>query len=143
MYRRQFVSPLIKRRFSEETKKESQPEGKDEEADEEGDEEEKLASDEKRRKTETTFRTPLSNLQVPNYSTSQSSYFTILWRNQTKKKNKTWDGDGVLSIEGNCITLQDSTGKRFVSLSLLLIIDSEQKLFVRRVLNSVLVILSQ
>ena len=62
-------------------------------------------------------RTPLLNLQVPNYSPvgrepQGEAYFNVLWRNQTMKKNKTWDGDGVLSLEGGYLTLQDSDGTK-------------------------------
>ncbi|KAF2678019.1 hypothetical protein K458DRAFT_481088 [Lentithecium fluviatile CBS 122367] len=39
-------------------------------------------------------------------------YYTVLWRKYTTKKNKTWDGDGVLAIIGAFATLTDSdTGK--------------------------------
>ncbi|KAK4985086.1 helicase [Elasticomyces elasticus] len=38
-------------------------------------------------------------------------YYTVLWRKFTTKKNKTWDGDGVLSISGGYATLQDISGK--------------------------------
>jgi DNA repair and recombination protein RAD54B len=40
------------------------------------------------------------------------SYYTVLWRKYTTKKNKTWDGDGVLAVVGGYATLTDSdTGK--------------------------------
>jgi len=36
----------------------------------------------------------------------------VLWRKYTTKKNKTWDGDGVLAVTGGYATLTDSdTGK--------------------------------
>ncbi|KAK5128835.1 hypothetical protein LTR85_000168 [Meristemomyces frigidus] len=38
-------------------------------------------------------------------------YFTVLWRKFTAKKNKTWDGDGVLSVSGGYASLQDISGK--------------------------------
>ncbi|KAF2647798.1 hypothetical protein K491DRAFT_699403 [Lophiostoma macrostomum CBS 122681] len=39
-------------------------------------------------------------------------YYTVLWRKYTTKKNKTWDGDGVLSMNGGVVVLVDSdTGK--------------------------------
>jgi len=66
-------------------------------------------------------RTPLLNLQVPNYSVSgrapkqEETFFNVLWRNQTTKKNKTWDGDGVLSLEGGFLTLKDTEGKKYSS----------------------------
>jgi DNA repair and recombination protein RAD54B len=39
-------------------------------------------------------------------------YYTVLWRKYTTKKNKTWDGDGVLSVINGYAVLGDSdTGK--------------------------------
>jgi DNA repair and recombination protein RAD54B len=66
-------------------------------------------------------RTPLLNLQVPNYSLTgreipKEAYFNVLWRNPTTKKNKTWDGDGVLVLEEGFLTLRDSDGKKDVLL---------------------------
>jgi DNA repair and recombination protein RAD54B len=43
---------------------------------------------------------------------SNERYYTVLWRKYTTKKNKTWDGDGVLAVVGAYATLTDSdTGK--------------------------------
>ncbi|KAK5116477.1 hypothetical protein LTR62_008026 [Meristemomyces frigidus] len=42
---------------------------------------------------------------------SSNAYFTVLWRKFTTKKNKTWDGDGVLSVVGGYANLQDISGK--------------------------------
>lgn len=40
------------------------------------------------------------------------NYYTVLWRKYTTKKNKTWDGDGVLAVASGFATLTDSdTGK--------------------------------
>jgi hypothetical protein len=116
MYRRPFVSPLLKR---------PSPAASDDSAD---------ASLEKRarlgmarqfvppiNKTGAVgegTRTPLLNLQVPNYSTArggadaQEAYFNVLWRNQTTRKNKTWDGDGVLALNEGMLTLRDMEGKK-------------------------------
>jgi hypothetical protein len=63
-------------------------------------------------------RTPLLNLQVPNYSITgreprKEAYFNVLWRNPTTKKYKTWDGDGVMSLEEGFLTLRDSDGKKY------------------------------
>jgi DNA repair and recombination protein RAD54B len=42
----------------------------------------------------------------------EGNYYTVLWRKYTTKKNKTWDGDGVLAVVGGYATLTDSdTGK--------------------------------
>ncbi|RKF58094.1 DNA repair and recombination protein RAD54B [Erysiphe neolycopersici] len=45
------------------------------------------------------------------YSDNSEGYYLVLWRNFTTKKNKTWDGDGVLSIFGGFARLQDISGK--------------------------------
>ena len=123
MYRRPFISPLLKR-----------PRQVNE--DDNGD-----ASLEKRARlgTAKTFippiinrtnsnasdggtRTPLLNLQVPNYyspaagpAPGPEAYFNALWRNQTMKKNKTWDGDGVLVLEDRVLTLRDIEGKKYAT----------------------------
>ncbi|KAH9827742.1 DNA repair and recombination protein RAD54B-like [Teratosphaeria destructans] len=72
------------------------------------------------------LRKPLDVIHNPssfqNPSSSQSGtggsseggyegYYTVLWRNFTTKKNKTWDGDGVLSIAGGYAALQDVSGR--------------------------------
>jgi len=66
-------------------------------------------------------RTPLLNLQVPNYyspaaatAPATEAYFNVLWRNQTMRKNKTWDGDGVLVLEDRVLTLRDIERKKYV-----------------------------
>jgi DNA repair and recombination protein RAD54B len=62
-------------------------------------------------------RKPLVNVTnpppVPSPSPdSNERYYTVLWRKYTTKKNKTWDGDGVLAVVGAYATLTDSdTGK--------------------------------
>ncbi|KAG9232554.1 SNF2 family N-terminal domain-containing protein [Amylocarpus encephaloides] len=38
-------------------------------------------------------------------------YYMVLWRKFTTKKNKTWDGDGVLSLYGGYARLQDISGR--------------------------------
>jgi DNA repair and recombination protein RAD54B len=45
-------------------------------------------------------------------ATGNGNYYTVLWRKHTTKKNKTWDGDGVLAVLGGHASLTDSdTGK--------------------------------
>ncbi|KAJ4985754.1 DNA repair and recombination protein rad54 [Stagonosporopsis vannaccii] len=39
---------------------------------------------------------------------SNGSYYTVLWRKFTTKKNKTWDGDGVLVVANGVGVLTDS-----------------------------------
>ncbi|KAF2241127.1 DNA repair and recombination protein RAD26 [Trematosphaeria pertusa] len=63
--------------------------------------------------------TPREPLALVSNHTSQASpsgsderYYTVLWRKYTTKKNKTWDGDGVLAIVRGYAVLTDSdTGK--------------------------------
>ncbi|KAL4997815.1 SNF2 family N-terminal domain-containing protein [Aspergillus recurvatus] len=38
-------------------------------------------------------------------------YFNVLWRKPTAKKNKTWDGDGILSARDEYVYLQDISGR--------------------------------
>jgi DNA repair and recombination protein RAD54B len=111
MYRRQFVSPLLKRPL--------QPE--DTHQDVSLEKKARLSVAQPLRPSPVLRnelpRTPLLNLQVPNYSPTgrapqQEAYFNILWRNHTTKKNKTWDGDGVLSLEEGFLTIRDSDGKK-------------------------------
>ncbi|KAK3696512.1 helicase [Vermiconidia calcicola] len=64
-------------------------------------------------------RKPLDNVQIPNSNlppgshepTRSEGYYAVLWRKFTMKKNKTWDGDGVLSVSGGYAHLQDISGK--------------------------------
>ncbi|OAL44374.1 DNA repair and recombination protein RAD26 [Pyrenochaeta sp. DS3sAY3a] len=42
----------------------------------------------------------------------EGSYYTVLWRKFTTKKNKTWDGDAVLAVVGGIATLTDSNSGR-------------------------------
>jgi DNA repair and recombination protein RAD54B len=66
---------------------------------------------------ETTSRKPLASVDNPAHSQPSpdgcnGSYYTVLWRKYTTKKNKTWDGDGVLAVVGGTASLTDSdTGK--------------------------------
>ncbi|EGP90217.1 SNF2 family DNA-dependent ATPase domain-containing protein [Zymoseptoria tritici IPO323] len=62
-------------------------------------------------------RKPLDPVRNPSSSGGSEaekvtqSYYNVLWRKFTTKKNKTWDGDGVLSVKGTYATLQDISGK--------------------------------
>ena len=110
MYRRRFVSPLLKRPLPSEGGGDGSLLEK----------RVRLSEDEPLHASfpNEPTRTPLLNLQVPNYrpqgrGPQQEAYFNVLWRNQTTKKNKTWDGDGVLSLEDGFLTLRDSDGKKF------------------------------
>ncbi|KAL4975639.1 SNF2 family N-terminal domain-containing protein [Aspergillus desertorum] len=38
-------------------------------------------------------------------------YFNVLWRKPTAKKNKTWDGDGIMSARDGYVYLQDISGR--------------------------------
>jgi DNA repair and recombination protein RAD54B len=64
-------------------------------------------------------RTPLLNLHVPNYSAhgrefADDAYFSVLWRNLSTKKHKTWEGDGILCLEQGLVKLIDMQGKPYV-----------------------------
>ncbi|KIX92703.1 uncharacterized protein Z520_11555 [Fonsecaea multimorphosa CBS 102226] len=65
-------------------------------------------------------RQPLSSIVNPpspvtglgcNGSDSIESYFSILWRVPTNKKNKTWTDDGVLAVRDGFATLYTKSGK--------------------------------
>nr|POE86529.1 dna repair and recombination protein rad54b [Quercus suber] len=55
---------------------------------------------------------PVAQTTTTTHNGSEA-YYTVLWRKFTTKKNKTWDGDGVLSLSGGYATLQDTSGKLF------------------------------
>lgn len=65
-------------------------------------------------------REPLQTLPNPrsperakeSKSTSFTSYYAVLWRNPTNKKNKTWTGDGALVVADGLATFYDSSGKQ-------------------------------
>ncbi|KAI9372411.1 SNF2 family N-terminal domain-containing protein [Aspergillus egyptiacus] len=42
---------------------------------------------------------------------SEVKYFNALWRKPTAKKNKTWDGDGIVAARDGYVYLQDVSGK--------------------------------
>ncbi|KAB8437414.1 hypothetical protein FH972_025092 [Carpinus fangiana] len=44
-------------------------------------------------------------------SSALEGYFNALWRKITNKKNKTWDGDGVLVVRDGYARLQDLSGR--------------------------------
>ncbi|KAF2431392.1 hypothetical protein EJ08DRAFT_185870 [Tothia fuscella] len=65
-------------------------------------------------------RKPLGVVSNPAAATEKSQnessgaiegYYTVLWRKFTTKKNKTWDGDGVLSVIHGYAHLQDLDGR--------------------------------
>ncbi|KNC50305.1 CAMK protein kinase [Thecamonas trahens ATCC 50062] len=39
-------------------------------------------------------------------------YYAVVWRKYTRKKHKTWDGDGVLVMTGSSVTLLNDEGKQ-------------------------------
>jgi hypothetical protein len=62
------------------------------------------------RKPLIAVQNPAPSPSVPN--NGDGNYYTVLWRKYTTKKNKTWDGDGVLAVVGGHASLTDSdTGK--------------------------------
>ncbi|KAF2466413.1 uncharacterized protein BDR25DRAFT_377559 [Lindgomyces ingoldianus] len=50
---------------------------------------------------------PVENPALPPRDPNER-YYTVLWRKYTNKKNKTWDGDGVLSILNGYAVLADT-----------------------------------
>ncbi|KAK4545281.1 hypothetical protein LTR36_003461 [Oleoguttula mirabilis] len=63
------------------------------------------------RKPLNVVENPSGSLQSPASANASEGYFTVLWRKFTMKKNKTWDGDGVLSVSGGYASLKDISGK--------------------------------
>lgn len=64
-------------------------------------------------RTAPSVRKPLIDLHDPTPPQtppleSSGSYYTVLWRKFTNKKNKTWDGDGVLAVVNGVGVLTDS-----------------------------------
>ncbi|KAL1860911.1 helicase [Paecilomyces lecythidis] len=55
----------------------------------------------------TTGNTTHSNAEEE----GEECYYNVLWRKFTMKKNKTWDGDGVLSVRGGYAYLKDVSGR--------------------------------
>lgn len=43
---------------------------------------------------------------------SLEKHYNVLWRKKTNKKNKTWKGDGILSVSGNICYLKDLEGNK-------------------------------
>ncbi|KAK2865481.1 hypothetical protein FQN49_003535, partial [Arthroderma sp. PD_2] len=41
----------------------------------------------------------------------RETYYNVLWRKPTAKKNKTWDGDGIVLVRGGYGYLQDISGR--------------------------------
>ena len=39
------------------------------------------------------------------------SYYSVLWRNVSNKKNKTWEGDGALVVDSESTTFYDTSGR--------------------------------
>ncbi|XP_013382594.1 DNA repair and recombination protein RAD54B [Lingula anatina] len=58
------------------------------------------------------FLSPASNVRSKVEGAEPlKQYFTVMWAKLTKKKHKTWEGDGILVISGRSATLQDMEGK--------------------------------
>ncbi|PSN74964.1 hypothetical protein BS50DRAFT_567714 [Corynespora cassiicola Philippines] len=62
------------------------------------------------RKPLVTVDNPATTQSLP--SDPNERYYTVLWRKYTQKKNKTWDGDGVLAVlGGQCVLTDSDSGK--------------------------------
>ncbi|KAF2828020.1 DNA repair and recombination protein RAD26 [Ophiobolus disseminans] len=77
----------------------------------------RVSSDQHSSSDAASSRKPLNTVKNPappqvTPSGGNGNYYTVLWRKYTTKKNKTWDGDGVLAVVGGYAALTDSdTGK--------------------------------
>ncbi|KAH7066951.1 DNA repair and recombination protein RAD26 [Paraphoma chrysanthemicola] len=77
----------------------------------------RISSDQPPTSDAAPIRQPLVTVSNPappqaTLNTGNGNYYTVLWRKYTTKKNKTWDGDGVLAVVGGYGALTDSdTGK--------------------------------
>ncbi|GAB7356101.1 hypothetical protein MBLNU459_g6706t1 [Dothideomycetes sp. NU459] len=58
----------------------------------------------------TTNEADPTSLPAPQQDGAECQY-TVLWRKVTNKKNKTWDGDGLLVVSGGYALLKDADGK--------------------------------
>ncbi|KAM5447873.1 helicase [Microsporum audouinii] len=58
-------------------------------------------------------RMPLHGIGTANESdgNDKEAYYNVLWRKPTAKKNKTWDGDGIIIVRGGYGYLQDISGR--------------------------------
>ncbi|KAL2818337.1 SNF2 family N-terminal domain-containing protein [Aspergillus granulosus] len=52
-----------------------------------------------------------SNGRSDEGSRGEEKYFNVLWRKPTTKKNKTWDGDGIISTRDGFVYLRDISGR--------------------------------
>ncbi|ETN43026.1 uncharacterized protein HMPREF1541_02184 [Cyphellophora europaea CBS 101466] len=65
-----------------------------------------------------TLPNPASPPQSNEPRSSQfASYYSVLWRNPTNKKNKTWTGDGALVVGDGLAIFYDSSGKQLAQRS--------------------------
>lgn len=48
-------------------------------------------------------------LKVEQINTSSASSYIVQWRKKSSKKNKTWDGDGIINYDGSTITFKCDT----------------------------------
>ncbi|KAF9178509.1 helicase [Haplosporangium sp. Z 11] len=58
-----------------------------------------------------TFKPPSSNTETAATRNVEEKCFNVLWRKKTGKKHKTWDGDGILVVNGSSGILKDMNGK--------------------------------
>ena len=64
-----------------------------------------------RRPLLTIVASPPSQRPSSTQASGEDAYYRVVWRKPTNKKHKTWDGDGVLSVQGGTCVLQDHSGK--------------------------------
>ena len=64
-----------------------------------------------RRPLRTLQNPPSPDQQKSELTNSSEGYYMVLWRKHTAKKHKTWEGDGVLAVQGGYASLQDISGR--------------------------------
>ncbi|ORX79931.1 hypothetical protein BCR32DRAFT_28972 [Anaeromyces robustus] len=53
----------------------------------------------------------IKNEEENKENSERKLYFNVVWRKKTNKKNKTWEGDGILIVNGKSLLLKDEDGK--------------------------------
>ncbi|XP_068083216.1 DNA repair and recombination protein RAD54B [Anabrus simplex] len=66
------------------------------------------------RKVSSDQKLPVQDIQTADTCLSPSAgkrIFNVVWGKQSTKKHKTWEGDGILEVEGKSAVLKDTEGK--------------------------------
>ena len=54
--------------------------------------------------------TESNSICIPENSEQCESVYNVVYGKQTKKKHKTWEGDGILEVGSKYVTLKDENG---------------------------------